>query len=1118
MVLTNPKLPVTPLRQNLTSVFILIKNNPNPLIIGSQYIAPSSDISEGLGEWTGGLDSIFKDSDLLVGGDFNAHSQLWGYTSEDNRGVILFETCTKLNLHIENIAGSPPSYRHNNRKGWPDLTLTRLYSPSFQISNWSVLDTHTESDHKYISFEIQINLTPLYSTRYKTKFGNHKKFQKNFKLKLPSLFQSLNSIKSKEDLDHSTKNLIETIQQTCEISYKKKNSKSTIKFVWWTPALATQRNKIRALTRRYERLTDDEKQQLRPHLSRQKALYKKALLKSKTESWQKFCTSSQERFGTLYKIAHSKVFKPSEIVFTPTPDCPTDQFQRMTALTSTLFGNEPPPLLPSIPNHTHDTPITKFEIQEALSTLNKNKAPGGDSIDVRILEQIFKASPRLLLCWTNLCFQFGHFPIPLRNGEIVYFTKPHKDPSLPTSYRPICLLPTLSKLLEKIINKRLIYFLETSNFFTPNQHGFRERKSCDSALTDLLTLIKSNRGKGLLSHLISLDIDKAFDSVHWPTLLNLILKTNCPTVLIHLIKTFLQNRIIIIKWGNKTTHHLLNKGCPQGSVLGPSLWLIMAQSILSGFNYELADVFAFADDFILVTSGKNRRVVEGKSQLALDHFVDLAEKSKLRISISKTYHTTIMIPREKLKRFPSIKLHNKPIPHKLQFTFLGVTFQHNLRWHTHINNLKLKLQSQQNSLNRVAGRLWGVSSKLLKVWYLTTSEKTLTYAAAIWADDLTKQEIMQINSCQRPFLLKITRTYRTTPTVALNALSGIPPLDLTLNYENRRSKILLLNNLPNNLPFLQNKELLILQPSTHLHPSKISFEFSEKDPAFGSDHKIFTDGSKSDNGVGAAFIVFHENNQIFSANFKLNPEASVYQAELCAINQSLIWLMQNHTLQNIKSANLFSDSKSSLLAISKFSQQNPEIQKIQLNLSSLKNIITIKLFWTKAHVGNMGNELADSMAKQATTKHEIDIILPLARTYIKNQLHKLRITEWSRAWYISPRGRVTFRYIPKISTDLLFDSPALNNLLTDHGPFPRYFNRFHIPGYLSPNCVCGAFGDADHYMFHCPLSREHHFSRPAEDDHWELWAKKMNSNKILRRRAVSLLQWLVANQDDLIGN
>ncbi len=279
---------------------------------------------------------------------------------------------------------------------------------------------------------------------------------------------------------------------------------------------------------------------------------------------------------------------------------------------------------------------------------------------------------------------------------------------------------------------------------------------------------------------------------------------------------------------------------------------------------------------------------------------------------------------------------------------------------------------------------------------------------------------------------------------------------------------------------------------------------------------IFTDGSKSEAGVGAAFVAFKGTELFTSKNVKLNPEASVFQAELFALQTALAWIEENTTsIRNIK-IQIFSDSQSSLKAICKFHQQNPQVQVIQKIIVSLQRNHQIKFYWIKAHTGIFGNEEADRQAKIATNKPSIDTFLPLTPTHIKNTLKQLKLKDWSDLWEDPLQaGRITQKYIPKISDTALFDSPALNSLLTNHGPFVQYLNRFHIPEYNTPNCVCGEVGDAEHYLFSCPLSSELHFIKPI-NSHWYEWSKQLNSNKLLRAKAVKLFTWVVDNGLNLL--
>jgi ribonuclease HI len=341
-------------------------------------------------------------------------------------------------------------------------------------------------------------------------------------------------------------------------------------------------------------------------------------------------------------------------------------------------------------------------------------------------------------------------------------------------------------------------------------------------------------------------------------------------------------------------------------------------------------------------------------------------------------------------------------------------------------------------------------------------------------------------------------------------------LHLTTKYDGLRTKILQLNQKPPNLPFLNNKEILTSTKNTHLHPAKKNFKYESKQPPYSNNMNIFTDGSKSEAGVGAAFVAFKGTELFTSKNVKLNPEASVFQAELFALQTALAWIEENTTsIRNIK-IQIFSDSQSSLKAICKFHQQNPQVQVIQKIIVSLQRNHQIKFYWIKAHTGIFGNEEADRQAKIATNKPSIDTFLPLTPTHIKNTLKQLKLKDWSDLWEDPLQaGRITQKYIPKISDTALFDSPALNSLLTNHGPFVQYLNRFHIPEYNTPNCVCGEVGDAEHYLFSCPLSSELHFIKPI-NSHWYEWSKQLNSNKLLRAKAVKLFTWVVDNGLNLL--
>jgi ribonuclease HI len=593
----------------------------------------------------------------------------------------------------------------------------------------------------------------------------------------------------------------------------------------------------------------------------------------------------------------------------------------------------------------------------------------------------------------------------------------------------------------------------------------------------------------------------------------MLIKIKCPSYLINLIKNFLSERIIIIKFGNLTINHTLSKGCPQGSILGPTIWLIIAESIFQNFSYLNSNLIAFADDFLIISGGQTRRTLEEKGQNSLNEFSILASNAKLKISIEKTTQFTFTHSGPPLKRKPTIKLNNHKIKQIDYLKYLGITFQYNLRWYPHIKNIKTKLNILYNNWLKISGRLWGTSSNLLKFWYLTVVNKIITYACGSWADNLNKGELDLLTKCQRPFLLRICRTYRTAPTIALCTLAGIPPIHISIKYENLQSN--LLNTQKNELNTFENHPITLKNSTTHIAPYDRNFNFNfYKENLIKNDFEIFTDGSKSPTGVGAAFVVYHLGKEIHYKEIKLSINNSNYQAESYAIYDALVWIKTNKNNLQIKNLTVFSDSLSSLIAITSFNQKYRNLQLIQKLLLELSFELNINLTWLKAHTGIEGNESADKHAKAATLKELTDIILPLPISYIKKQLKTQLINEWQLIWNNAEQGRLTYTYIPKIKDNQLFSSPYLNTLLTNHGPFPSYHYRFKLVDIPSPLCICGSFGNSEHYMFQCKLTKSFHFKKPSSE-HNQKWTQNINNNKFLLNKTKNLITWLNENIESL---
>ncbi|GBO17207.1 putative RNA-directed DNA polymerase from transposon X-element [Araneus ventricosus] len=155
------------------------------------------------------------------------------------------------------------------------------------------------------------------------------------------------------------------------------------------------------------------------------------------------------------------------------------------------------------------------------------------------------------------------FPKTWKTAKLVLINKAGKNPEDPKSYRPICLLPVISKVLDKLITQRVTHHLSTQNLLNPKQHGFRAGKSCDTAGLQLWRQIQTlmkNKGKVCV---VSLDVAGAFDNVWRPAILHYLAKAECPNNLYRLISDYLADRKILFQHNNSSWTFDSTRGVPQ---------------------------------------------------------------------------------------------------------------------------------------------------------------------------------------------------------------------------------------------------------------------------------------------------------------------------------------------------------------------------------------------------------------------------------------------------------------------------------------------------------------------------------------------------------------------------
>lgn len=241
-------------------------------------------------------------------------------------------------------------------------------------------------------------------------------------------------------------------------------------------------------------------------------------------------------------------------------------------LLETKFGTSVATDLPSpiLALNVQSVTVSDAEVSKLMKTVKNRSAPSPDAINYKIRKYFNKRYPTSISSLFTGCVEMTCFPEVWKPGKVVWLPKPGKDPSSPDVYRPITLLSTLGKMLERVIVKRIDTFISQYNTLENCQYGFRAKCGTEDAISQLLHETTRHRETHPYVAILTIDISGAFDNLKWSCILEEMECNHYPDYLLALVTDFLHGR----KISSGETSTTLTRGCPQGSVLGPTLWNI----------------------------------------------------------------------------------------------------------------------------------------------------------------------------------------------------------------------------------------------------------------------------------------------------------------------------------------------------------------------------------------------------------------------------------------------------------------------------------------------------------------------------------------------------------------
>jgi hypothetical protein len=273
-----------------------------------------------------------------------------------------------------------------------------------------------------------------------------------------------------------------------------------------------------------------------------------------------------------------------------------------------------------------------------------------------------------------------------KTARILSITKPGREDSTdPSKYRPISLINTAGKILEKLLIKRIIHHVYKTEFLSENQDGFTPQTSTVDAAMEAKKFIEPHLEKGRIVILASLDVKGAFDSAWFPAILKGLRDARCPRKLYYLTLDYLKERKAVININNFSIKKKITKGCPQGSCCGPGLWNVQYDPILNLSYTKYTKIIAFADVLVIIVEADSIGEAENFANIELNKIAKWAADNKIKFNEAKS-KVMLMSRRKRIERNEiAIYLNNKPIPQVQRLKYLGIIIDRKLIFKDHIN-------------------------------------------------------------------------------------------------------------------------------------------------------------------------------------------------------------------------------------------------------------------------------------------------------------------------------------------------------------------------------------------------------------------------------------------------
>lgn len=946
---------------------------------------------------------------FILLGDINAHHTEWGSFKDDRWGKAILELINENNLKLLNNGSSTKISKNQTSMSAPDLTLAS--NDFINELTWETdIDTRG-SDHFPILMKTDNNSQhKKQKPKWKLDEANWKQFQNDIITKLP--------IEEEHDINKITNAVYEAASNNIP---KTKGIMKKRKVPWWNKEVKTSiSNRRKALRKLRACKHNTKKISLVIDLRRSHYTAQKIIKKAKRESWEKFLDSINDDsnlnvlWRKMNRLCGQK--KTNETTLVDGDKIITNEKTVAERLASYFYeqsatNNYPKdfikkkskqekiPVKHNFDNNDHKY-NERFSLQELLTAITeaKGKAAGIDEISYDIIRKLPGITKIILLEELNRIWAQGKIPTTWKTGIVKPIPKDGANKHIESNYRPITLLSCFGKILEKMVNRRLITELEEKKRLNDNQFAFRPGKSTDDYFSDLEGIINKAKQKDKHIECALLDISKAYDRAWRRPILEKIKEWNIEGNMARYINDFLSNRNFQVEVGStRSEPKMQENGIPQGATLSVTLFLIAMNSVFDQIHEAIrrkhkrqsinnVKILVYADDIVIIVTGQIKKKLRGKLQKIVDIVVKWAGSVGFTIAPQKSKILHICDLNRHKRSLAKIKIYGEEIPHVQSAKILGVRVDSKMCFKKHITELAKNIRARCYLIKVIGGKYRGANRRtLLRVFNSLVTSKIM-YGAHLYFDG-NEKKIKPLAALYNQTIRTITGAFRTCSVTDILAEAGILPLVKRLKLNTINKAIRRLESTKDrrilDSPLIKRANAFALEltgkeipdiakrhrntkrkwhaPQPNIdwtiknslkagtHADLATKVFNETFHKYPNHKKVYTDGSVKDDQVGCGITDLQNDESI-----KLNDMCTIFSAEAQALEHA-----SKLAASTGEETIIFTDSAGCLKALEKGNSKHPWIEGTEEYAKSNK----ITYCWIPGHAGIKGNEKADKLAE-----------------------------------------------------------------------------------------------------------------------------------------------------------